>query len=130
MMRRIVYISTAVSLPASEIERILESATRNNAVMGITGFLLYNGRNFLQLVEGEQAALLSLMVTLRRDVRHSGVTVMIDEPIAERCCPEWRMHQIRLVDNVVMRRSSLEEELPVLLAPYPRTLVENFAMLN
>ena len=129
-MRRIVYISTAASLPPSEVDRILQSAVHNNAAMGITGFLLYNGRNFLQLIEGDKAALLSLLVTLRRDPRHSGITVMVDEPINERCCPDWRMHQIRLVDDVAMRRFALGEELPVGLEAHPRTLVENFAMLN
>ena len=129
-MRRIVYISTSADLPETEVDRILESALRNNARMGITGFLTYNGRNFLQLIEGDQASLLKLMATLRRDPRHSGVAVMVDEVIAERCCPDWQMHRLRLADNIAVRQSQLTAELPVLLAGEKRRIVENFALLN
>lgn len=129
-MRRIIYISTSADLPETEVERILESALRNNARMGITGFLTYNGRNFLQLIEGEQAALLKLMATLRRDPRHSGVAVMVDEVIAERCCPDWQMHRLRLADNIAVRRTQLATDLPALLADDNRRMVENFALLN
>lgn len=129
-MRRIVYISTSADLPETEVDRILESALRNNARMGITGFLTYNGRNFLQLIEGDQASLLKLMATLRRDPRHSGVAVMVDEVIAERCCPDWQMHRLRLADNIAVRQSQLTAELPVLLAGENRRIVENFALLN
>lgn len=129
-MRRIVYISTSADLPETEVDRILESALRNNARMGITGFLTYNGRNFLQLIEGDQASLLKLMATLRRDPRHSGVAVMVDEVIAERCCPDWQMHRLRLADNIAVRQSQLTAELPVFLAGENRRIVENFALLN
>ena len=129
-MRRIVYISTSADLPETEVDRILESALRNNARMGITGFLTYNGRNFLQLIEGDQASLLKLMATLRRDPRHSGVAVMVDEVIAERCCPDWQMHRLRLADNIAVRQSQLTAELPALLAGENRRIVENFALLN
>lgn len=129
-MRRIVYISTSADLPETEVDRILESALRNNARMGITGFLTYNGRNFLQLIEGDQASLLKLMATVRRDPRHSGVAVMVDEVIAERCCPDWQMHRLRLADNIAVRQSQLTAELPALLAGENRRIVENFALLN
>ena len=95
-MRRIVYVSTAGGLSATEVAHILESALRNNAQREITGFLIYNGRNFLQLIEGPKAAMMSLMGTLKRDARHSGMLTMIDEPIEERSCPSWSMHHLRL----------------------------------
>lgn len=129
-MRRIVYISTSADLPETEVNRILESALRNNARMGITGFLTYNGRNFLQLIEGDQASLLKLMATLRRDPRHSGVAVMVDEVIAERCCPDWTMHRLRMADAIADRQSQLAAELPAMLAGENRRMIENFALLN
>lgn len=129
-MRRIVYISTSADLPASEIDRLLESAQRNNSLRSISGFLLYNGRNFLQLIEGAEADLRSLMSTLSRDLRHSGMSVLIDEPIDARSCPLWSMHRIRLSDTLELRRLGLIEDIPGPISAHTRTLVENFAVLN
>ncbi|MGN6497028.1 MAG: BLUF domain-containing protein [Tsuneonella sp.] len=109
---------------------MLESAQRNNSLRSISGFLLYNGRNFLQLIEGAEADLRSLMSTLSRDLRHSGMSVLIDEPIDERSCPRWSMHRIRLSDTVELRRLGLVEEIPGPISAHARKLVENFAVLN
>ena len=129
-MRRIVYISTSDGLPAEEVNRLVGSAERNNAERQITGFLLYNGRNFLQLIEGPQASLMSLMTTLARDPRHSGMLVLVDEPIEDRSCPTWSMHRMRLSAEVSERRITIQAELPEPISPYARKLVENFAFLN
>ena len=129
-MRRIVYISTATGLAPAEVERLVESAQRNNAERGISGFLIYNGRNFLQLVEGEQAALMSLMAKLARDPRHSGMLVLIDEPIEARSCPSWSMHHMPWSLDLGVRRESIRAGLPEPISPYARQLVENFAALN
>ena len=129
-MRRIVYISTSAGLPADEVERLVESAQRNNLEREITGFLLYNGRNFLQLIEGPQAALMSLMATLARDPRHSGMLVLIDEAIDERSCPTWSMHRMHLPFDVALRRANIEAEIPTPISPQARQLVQNFAYLN
>jgi len=129
-MRRIVYVSTASGLSAADVAHILESAQRNNAEREITGFLLYNGRNFLQLIEGPKASLMSLMGTLARDPRHSGMLTMVDEPIEERSCPSWSMHHMRLAQDLGVRREHLEAELPLPISLQARQLVQNFAYLN
>lgn len=129
-MRRIVYISTAAGLPADEVDHLVESAQRNNIEREITGFLIYNGRNFLQLLEGPKAALMSLMSTLARDPRHSGILNLIDEPITQRSCPTWSMHRVRWSPDLAERRSSIAAELPGPVSAQARNLVENFAALN
>jgi hypothetical protein len=129
-MRRIVYISTADGLAAEDLQELVESAQRNNAERDITGFLIYNGRNFLQLIEGPQAALMSLMATLARDPRHSGMLKLIDEPITKRSCPNWSMHRMRLGHDLTARRATIAAELPVPISLQARQLVENFAALN
>ena len=40
-------------MPAAEVDRIVAAAEQGNFERQITGFLIYNGRNFLQLIEGE-----------------------------------------------------------------------------
>ncbi|MCP5395696.1 MAG: BLUF domain-containing protein [Sphingomonadaceae bacterium] len=129
-VRQLVYISTASNLDAAEVERILEISRKNNAEAGISGFLLYNGRNFLQLVEGEEQALTALYDRLGSDPRHDGMVRLADEPIAERSCPDWQMHQLRLADDVIRRRELLMAELPDKLSRDIRQLVLNFAALN
>ncbi|MEZ5695722.1 MAG: BLUF domain-containing protein [Sphingomonadaceae bacterium] len=129
-MRQLVYISTAGNLDASEVDRILEVSRKNNAEVGISGFLLFNGRNFLQLVEGEEQELTALYARLGSDPRHDGMVRLADAEIFERSCPDWQMHQLRLADDVARRREVLMQELPENLAWDIRQLVLNFAALN
>ncbi|MFA9201447.1 MAG: BLUF domain-containing protein [Cypionkella sp.] len=129
-MRRFVYISTANTLPEAEVDAIVAAAERNNERLGLTGFLYYNGRNFLQLLEGPEAPLLRMISTLARDPRHAGMLKLADEPIAERSCPDWRMHRLRLAGQGSSRREALASELPRQLSPVVRELVTNFAVLN
>ncbi len=128
--RQFCYISTAPALSDKEVEGIVEHAARNNAGRGVGGFLLYNGRNFLQLLEGESPVLLLLMSRIMADSRHTGVLKMEDVEIDERVFTEWNMRRIRLVDTVADRRAKLEEQLPANLDRCVRRIVNNFAVLN
>lgn len=129
-MRRFVYISTANNLAEADVDAIVATAQRNNAAKGLTGFLYYNGRNFLQMLEGPEAALRSTIATLARDPRHAGMLKLVDEPVARRSCPDWQMRRLRLTDGSARRRETLAEELPEDLPPVVRELVVNFAVLN
>ncbi|WP_209349075.1 BLUF domain-containing protein [Pontixanthobacter sp. CEM42] len=130
-MRQFVYISTAAhDVSNDDVAKILESSQRNNPDRGITGFLIFNGRNFLQLVEGSEEALLSLMNQLARDSRHSGIVRLEDIPIGTRTCEDWAMTRLRLIDPVNERRADLDAVLPVSLAPSVRRTILNFAALN
>ena len=108
----------------------MTSATRNNAAAGITGLLLFNGQNFLQLLEGEQDAVDSLLDRVESDPRHSGVVVVTDLEIAERSFPDWSMRLLRLADEAELRRRTLEAHLPGNLDDMVRRHVLNFAALN
>lgn len=83
---RVVYMSTAVGvLRAEELDRIYLRAKSANAGAGITGLLLFYEGVFLQVLEGPQAGVTSLMERIRRDRRHSGLTVLESGQVAERC---------------------------------------------
>lgn len=129
-MRHYVYISTAAALDDSDIEAILISSQRNNALNELTGFLIYNGRNFLQLLEGPEAALRSLMTRLARDPRHNGIVAMADVPITARSFASWDMKQLHLAEDVSARREKLAGALPDTLDSEVRRIVLNFAALN
>jgi hypothetical protein len=130
LISQYVYISTAIDLTREEVEAILDTCARNNLVKGITGLLLYNGRNFLQLLEGDRAELDRLMTTIEEDSRHAGVAVLHKGEVEARVCPDWAMKRIAIAEAIEVRQQRLEEELPTGVDPAIRKIVLNFAMLN
>lgn len=130
-MRQLVYISTAApDLDPVDIANILEASARNNPDRGITGFLIFNGRNFLQLLEGPKNSLDALMANIQRDQRHNGVVRLEDHPVTERLCEKWTMKQLMLADSIDTREASLDGALPKALAARVRRTILNFASLN
>ena len=129
-MQQYLYISTAPDLPAKVVDDILVSCRRNNSQRGITGLLLYNGRNFLQLLEGSEADVLWVMRRIGEDTRHSGISILERTDTDNRACPEWSMRRIRLADEIEDRRAALDAELPARLQGNLRRILLNFAGLN
>ena len=103
MLSQYLYISTAPSLSREEVDSILASSARNNPANGITGLLLYNGRNFLQLLEGEEADLVGLMVRITHDPRHTGISMLEQRKVNERSCPDWAMKRVLIAESVEKR---------------------------
>ncbi|MEO0462581.1 MAG: BLUF domain-containing protein [Pseudomonadota bacterium] len=130
MISQYLYISTAPDLTRADVDAILESSARNNPARGVTGLLLYNGRNFLQLLEGEEQELVSLMLRINQDPRHSGVSVIDCRVVEERSCSDWAMKRVLIVESVDRRRELLEHELPSGLDAETRKIIMNFAVLN
>ncbi|BDW80947.1 hypothetical protein MACH24_03850 [Erythrobacter sp. Dej080120_24] len=130
MLSQYLYISTAPSLSRDEVDAILATSARNNPARGVTGLLLYNGRNFLQLLEGDKAELDSLMARISTDPRHSGVSILHSGEVAERTCPKWAMKRVIIAESVANRRQLLEQDLPAGLEGEVRRMILNFAVLN
>jgi hypothetical protein len=130
VLSQYLYISTAPTLPREEVDAILAASARNNPARGITGLLLFNGRNFLQLLEGEESEVAALMKTITADPRHSGVSVLDRRTIAARACPNWAMNRVMIAESIDSRREMLEADLPDGLDPEVRKMIVNFAVLN
>lgn len=130
MISQYVYISTAQDLSREQVEVILQTCASNNVAQNVTGLLLYNGRNFLQLLEGDKAVLDRLMSAIEVDSRHAGVAMLHKGEVAARACPDWAMKRIAIVEAIEARQERLEEELPENIDPGLRKIVLNFAMLN
>ncbi|MEM7701400.1 MAG: BLUF domain-containing protein [Pseudomonadota bacterium] len=130
MISQYLYISTAPSLTREDVDAILSSSARNNPARGVTGLLLYNGRNFLQLLEGEESELVSLMVKISHDPRHTGISMIDRKMVETRACPNWAMRRVMIAESVERRRELLEAELPETLDPQTRKIVTNFVVLN
>lgn len=57
--------------------------------------LLFDGLNFLQVLEGRFTPITTLMETIAEDARHHKIVTLIKEPIAEREYSMWSMKLLR-----------------------------------
>jgi hypothetical protein len=88
----LVYVSSAVKLFArEELVRLLRKSRANNARNGITGMLLYKDGNFMQILEGEQAAVVETYARISGDRRHRNQIVLLRGEEDERQFPEYKM---------------------------------------
>ena len=75
----------------SAVAEILARSQANNARVGVTGALLFNGGYFAQVLEGPRVAGEATFERIQRDPRHSDVAVLQCEPVEERGFPHWSM---------------------------------------
>jgi Sensors of blue-light using FAD len=77
---RLIYVSSATRLfSEAELENLLTKSRQSNNSVGITGLLLYKDGNFMQCLEGSKDAVGMLMDKIRRDPRHRGLIVLLEE---------------------------------------------------
>lgn len=86
------YVSIAMAeWGASALDRIRHASARHNARLDVTGLLLYSAGSFLQLIEGEERAVINIFNRIERDPRHSDITVVDWQFIVDRQFGQWRM---------------------------------------
>lgn len=128
----LIYASSAVRpFTTEELHALLASSRARNAADGITGMLLYKGGNFLQLLEGDQAAVERTFHRIQRDPRHTGTVILRDATEPEPLYAEWAMGFVDLTQregaarpgfSQAMNERWLEEEPRTPLPPRERTL--------
>ena len=70
-LHELIYVSLADHAMALDVLRDLLTRARDfYRTHGITGLLVYRNREFMQLIEGERDALLSLYERIEHDARH------------------------------------------------------------
>jgi len=91
-MHQIVYYSISEKIITEKIiSEIIETSRKNNSRKDITGCLLYYDNVFLQLLEGKKEAVKTLYETIKKDERHSNVTLIIEEDLNKKIFPNWSM---------------------------------------
>ena len=91
-MLSVIYVSVADPLIGEQdIAALLVQARRNNQRDALTGALIFNGHNFLQLLEGPGDKVDACLAVIRNDPRHSGMVEIRRREIAERAFAEWTM---------------------------------------
>ena len=92
LFRRITYTSRATQLIDDQVLLdILHDARAYNEVDGITGVLLHDCGQFLQVIEGPDASISSLMERLQGDPRHKDFHVYEDVRTEIRLFKDWKM---------------------------------------
>lgn len=103
---QLIYVSSVTSeLSDAELDRILESSVRHNAEQEITGLLLYAEGNFMQVLEGSEAAIDETYGRICADARHKNLVLLSREVIENRQFSRWHMGYRRL-DGVSVPPSS------------------------
>lgn len=94
MLSRLIYFSEERDVGVHGVLRILDEARAGNKGEGITGVLAFDRRWFLQCLEGSRDAVTRKFLTIARDQRHGGVTLVAFEDVGERLFPDWSMGAI------------------------------------
>lgn len=88
----LIYTSAAARLfSREELTELLIQARHRNMQRNVTGMLLYSEGAFFQVLEGEPETVDALFSAIAGDKRHSQVTLIIREPIANRAFNDWTM---------------------------------------
>lgn len=75
---QLIYVSHAVErFSERQLKDLLILSRDANKEHGVTGLLLYNDGNFMQVIEGESAEIDQLYLNITNDPTHTGVTLLI-----------------------------------------------------
>ena len=102
-MIHLIYVSsTVVPLDNTQLNAILESAVRHNTELAVTGMLLYANGFFMQVLEGEAAAVDETYARILVDVRHHDLLILERNEISHRSFEQWHMgfHSLSLADVI------------------------------
>ncbi len=90
-IEQLLYISTVSPSQQVDLKSILSAARRNNRANNITGLLMFNGKRFLQVLEGPQDAIKATYERITRDTRHRGQVLLARRAIEHREFGDWSM---------------------------------------
>lgn len=130
-MIQLCYISTARPQVTWEVvEQILAVSRGNNPRAGVTGLLLFNGKRFLQLLEGPEAAVKATYARISLDPRHFAVVKLSERAIDEREFGAWSMSFERFAsDDGKLQMVEQVKKLTRTASPNVRALFTSYASI-
>ena len=127
-LKSLAYTSLArPELEPADLRAIHQAARHLNALDGITGLLIYNGRQFLQVIEGAESAIDDLLGRLLADSRHSELTVEDRRFLDDREFPDWAMELVQFRIGSLKGHSDIVDFLPASLPETIRVKVAEMA---
>lgn len=99
-MIQISYLSQASApMSADQLLALLIQCRKNNVARGLTGMLLYGNGTFLQVLEGEDAVVDSLVDRIATDPRHVDMRRLARKTIERRQYADWSMGFERITSD-------------------------------
>jgi hypothetical protein len=93
----VLYVSSATHpMTDAEIAALLAQSRDRNALLDITGVLLYRDGNFMQAIEGPTEAMQAVYGSIQRDPRHHNLITLIETTVPTRSFSGWAMGMINL----------------------------------
>ncbi len=90
MLQTLCYVSSSnVNLTKKSLEQLFITTKSNNLKQDISGILIFNGGNFLQIMEGEKNTINELYHKISKDKKHSNIIKLIEKPISERMFEDY-----------------------------------------
>ena len=92
MIYRKIYTSQArEGMSCDRLCAILDTSRRRNGAEGLTGLLIAHNNHFLQILEGEEAAVKACYARIRVDPTHDRLRLVSRQRVRARAFPDWRM---------------------------------------
>lgn len=79
------------ALLPSEVSRLVQGCFEVNRKLGITGLLLYDGNQFVQLIEGPEESVREVYSKIETDPRHQSVEKLFERKVTKRHFGSWHM---------------------------------------
>ena len=107
-------ITPKASFQTNTFTDILAKSNHNNNMANISGFLFFKKGKFLQYIEGNHQAIISLYEKLEQDKRHKALKIIVSGTRPAPIFGQWAMHCIDLGNS----ESGVFSELAEDFAPY------------
>jgi hypothetical protein len=92
MLHRLLYISTVRrGFEDWMIEDLLSKAQKKNRKNGLTGILVFDGRRFMQYLEGEEDKVRETFKRIQQDPRHYAIVMLREGSGEHRQFADWDM---------------------------------------
>lgn len=130
-MLQLIYISTATpAMREPELTRILSASRRNNAREGISGLLFFNGRRFLQALEGPAAVIETAIARIKADPRHAAIVTLSRREVDTREFGDWAMASLGAGEAAGQAAIDRVDALTANASPNVRAQFTSFARLQ
>lgn len=92
MLHQLTYISSALpTISLADVEAILATSRRRNHRAEITGLLVFDGKRFLQVIEGPYMAIETTFTQIAGDRRHRALVKLATRSVEAREFGNWSM---------------------------------------
>jgi hypothetical protein len=94
-IHQLIYVSTynsgRIDHAPTALRDIISKPRQNNGKAGITGYLIFDGETFLQILEGANSDIEETLARIEADPRHMKVTALTRQTRTGRDFPDWTM---------------------------------------